>query len=106
MMSPHFVGMATKKSWIMGEKFESKMPHHNGIKELWETKWKFPVSAKTLLAFGTYTKQCTKSVYPFHDGKNEDFAPVFEHLIKVSYRRAPNFNIPLLTPRRMELTTV
>lgn len=57
------------RSWIMGSKFEAKMPHHQGIKALWETKWKFP---------------CTISVYPFHDGKFEDFAPVFEELIAVS----------------------
>jgi hypothetical protein len=28
--------------------------------------------------------QCTKSVYPFHDGKFEDFDPVFKYLIAVS----------------------
>lgn len=55
------------RSWIMGkEAFEARMPHHSGIKALWETKWKFP---------------CTQSVYPFHDGKYEDFEPIFEHLI-------------------------
>jgi hypothetical protein len=32
-----------KKSWILGEKFDQRMPHHDGVKELWETKWKFPV---------------------------------------------------------------
>ncbi|KAK4117661.1 alpha/beta-hydrolase [Canariomyces notabilis] len=48
------------------EAFEARMPHHNGIKALWETKWKFP---------------CTKSVYPFHDGAYEDFEPIFQHLI-------------------------
>lgn len=37
--------------------------------------------------------QCLKSVYPFHDGKFEDFEPVFEHLIKVGTLRsaAPSF---------------
>lgn len=30
-------------------------------------KWKFP---------------CERSLYPFHDGKYEDFAPVFETLIR------------------------
>ncbi|KAH6670422.1 Alpha/Beta hydrolase protein [Halenospora varia] len=58
---------ASKKNWILGDKFERRMPHHDGIKALWETKWKFP---------------CSISVYPFHDGKFEDFEPVFEHLIK------------------------
>ncbi|CAK7203812.1 hypothetical protein SEUCBS139899_006560 [Sporothrix eucalyptigena] len=55
------------RSWIMGkEAFEARMPHHAGIKALWESKWKFP---------------CTQSVYPFHDGKYEDFEPIFEQLI-------------------------
>ncbi|CAK7273173.1 hypothetical protein SEPCBS119000_005514 [Sporothrix epigloea] len=55
------------RSWRMGKAaFEARMPHHAGIKALWETKWQFP---------------CTKSVYPFHDGKYEDFEPVFNHLI-------------------------
>ncbi|TEA19915.1 Heptaketide hydrolyase ayg1 [Colletotrichum sidae] len=68
-MSPHKLPeMDGKRQWAMGtEAFERKMPHHQGIKALWETKWKFP---------------CTKSVYPFHDGQYEDFKPIFEHLIK------------------------
>ena len=33
------------RQWLMGTKaFEARMPHHDGIKALWETKWKFPVS--------------------------------------------------------------
>jgi hypothetical protein len=57
------------RQWLMGkEAFEAKMPHHEGIKALWETKWKFP---------------CSKSLYPFHDGKYEDFEPIFEFLIEV-----------------------
>lgn len=33
------------RNWIMGEEaFERRMPHHDGIRALWETKWKFPVS--------------------------------------------------------------
>ncbi|GAB1312369.1 Pigment biosynthesis protein Ayg1 [Madurella fahalii] len=76
-MSPHKIQGAVTgedgnsgkpRHWIMGtEAFEARMPHHDGIKALWETKWKFP---------------CTKSVYPFHDGAYEDFEPIFEHLIK------------------------
>jgi hypothetical protein len=33
-----------KRRWILGDKFDARMPHHDGIKALWETKWKFPVS--------------------------------------------------------------
>ncbi|KAK5330091.1 hypothetical protein LTR93_001680 [Exophiala xenobiotica] len=53
--------------WILGDKFHERYPHLSGVKALWETKWKFP---------------CSLSVYPFHDGKLEDFAPIFENLIK------------------------
>ncbi|KAF8851754.1 alpha/beta-hydrolase [Acephala macrosclerotiorum] len=49
------------------EAYEKKMPHHQGMKQLWETKWRFP---------------CTISVYPFHDGKFEDFEPVFLEMIE------------------------
>ena len=60
-------GSDGERNWIMGaEAFARRMPHHDGIRALWETKWKFP---------------CTKSVYPFHDGQYEDFAPIFDHLI-------------------------
>ena len=35
----------TPQNWLMGKgAFEARMPHHEGIKALWETKWKFPVS--------------------------------------------------------------
>ncbi|KEF51017.1 uncharacterized protein A1O9_12943 [Exophiala aquamarina CBS 119918] len=53
-------------NWTLGDKFTEKYPHLSGVKALWETKWKFPA---------------TKAVYPFHDGKYEDFAPIFEKLI-------------------------
>lgn len=48
------------------EAFERTMPHHEGIKALWETKWKIP---------------CSRGLYPFHDGAYEDFEPIFEQLI-------------------------
>ncbi|KAI1212040.1 alpha/beta-hydrolase [Annulohypoxylon truncatum] len=55
------------KQWLMGaEAFEKRMPHHAGIRALWETKWREP---------------CRRSVYPFHDGAFEDFEPVFLDLI-------------------------
>ncbi|KAK4102803.1 alpha/beta-hydrolase [Parathielavia hyrcaniae] len=58
----------TPECWTMGqEAFERRMPHHDGIEALWETKWKFP---------------CANSVYPFHDGAYEDFEPIFKHLIE------------------------
>lgn len=38
------VTVPEKTSWILGEAFEKRMPHHESIKALWETKWKFPVS--------------------------------------------------------------
>ncbi|KAL3428879.1 Alpha/Beta hydrolase protein [Aspergillus tetrazonus] len=52
--------------WILGEKFHTVYPHKGSIEALWETKWK---------------AACKISVYPFHDGKLEDFEPIFRKLI-------------------------
>lgn len=57
----------TNSAWILGDKFDQVYPHLGSISNLWYKKWKFP---------------CERSLYPFHDGKFEDFAPVFESLIK------------------------
>jgi hypothetical protein len=35
-----------QQQWMMGEDaFNAKAVHHQGIKELWEAKWKFPVGS-------------------------------------------------------------
>ncbi|KAF2478525.1 Alpha/Beta hydrolase protein [Neohortaea acidophila] len=57
----------TGSRWILGDKFDEVHPHLESIDALWNKKWKFP---------------CERSLYPFHDGKYEDFAPIFEALIK------------------------
>ncbi|KAI1185997.1 Alpha/Beta hydrolase protein [Nemania serpens] len=71
-MSPHTttVPLSTRRplpeTWQMGTAaFEQRMPHHAGIKALWETKWRLP---------------CSKSLYPFHDGSYADFEPIFAAL--------------------------
>ncbi|KAI5272684.1 alpha/beta-hydrolase [Aureobasidium subglaciale] len=56
----------TEHKWILGDKFDHVYPHLEGIQALWEKKWAFP---------------CSKSLYPFHDGKFEDFEPIFRTLI-------------------------
>lgn len=63
----------------------ARMPHHEGIKALWETKWKFP---------------CTKSLYPFHDGKFEDFEPVFNSLIErnINDGTSPEYTMSFFAP--------
>lgn len=60
-------------NWILGDLFTKDYGHNGSIKKLWEMRWKGP---------------CSRSVYPFHDGKEEDFVPVFEYLI------AENINDP------------
>lgn len=54
-MSPHATQATTAggqvdkppRHWLMGtEAFERRMPHHDSIEALWETKWKFPVSSQ------------------------------------------------------------
>ena len=57
----------TGSAWILGDKFNQVYPHLGSIDALWNKKWKFP---------------CERSLYPFHDGKYEDFAPIFDTLIK------------------------
>ncbi|CAF9922191.1 MAG: hypothetical protein HETSPECPRED_004991 [Heterodermia speciosa] len=59
--------LAPEGDWMLGEDFTKRAKHHESIKALWETKWKFP---------------CSIGVYPFHDGKLEDFEPVFQYLIE------------------------
>lgn len=40
-----------RRNWMMGsEAFKARMPHHEGIKALWETKWKIPVSGWFLVS--------------------------------------------------------
>ncbi|KAI5211021.1 hypothetical protein AUEXF2481DRAFT_4343 [Aureobasidium subglaciale EXF-2481] len=56
----------TEHKWILGDKFDQVYPHLEGVQALWEKKWAFP---------------CSKSLYPFHDGKFEDFEPIFKALI-------------------------
>ncbi|KAL4802010.1 Alpha/Beta hydrolase protein [Aspergillus unguis] len=53
-------------SWILGEKFDAVYPHKGSIRVLWETRWR---------------AACAKAVYPFHDGRLEDFEPIFDRLI-------------------------
>lgn len=53
-------------NWILGDLFEKDYGHAGSIKNLWEMRWMFP---------------CRRGVYPFHDGKFEDFEPIFDHLI-------------------------
>lgn len=57
----------TGSRWILGDKFDQVYPHLASINDLWTKKWKFP---------------CERSLYPFHDGQYEDFAPIFETLIQ------------------------
>lgn len=64
--SPTSAYKAAPQRWIIGDKFNTVYPHLSGVKALWGTKWQLP---------------CKLSVYPFHDGKIEDFQPIFEKLI-------------------------
>ena len=71
--------MAVPKHWMMGDAFSMKAKHHQSMEALWTRKWRFP---------------CSLSVYPFHDGKLEDFEKVFDRLIKVRYPLDSNQNQP------------
>ncbi|KAF1351066.1 pigment biosynthesis protein Ayg1 [Delphinella strobiligena] len=56
----------TTHKWVLGHHFDSVHPHLESMHALWNKKWKFP---------------CTRSLYPFHDGRYEDLEPIFESLI-------------------------
>ena len=43
--------------------------HHNSVSELWNTKWRM---------------LCSRGIYPFMDGKPEDFEPIFEQLVSIT----------------------
>lgn len=44
MAESAMLGPVAPRTWLMGaEAFEGVMPHHSGIRALWETKWKVPV---------------------------------------------------------------
>jgi hypothetical protein len=56
----------TEHKWLLGDRFDQVHAHLESIQALWDKKWAFP---------------CSKSLYPFHDGRFEDFEPVFKALI-------------------------
>ena len=78
----------TGSRWILGDKFDQVYPHLESIDALWYKKWKFPCErslypCKTLLPTIHQRKHALLTVYiSVHDGKYEDFAPIFETLIK------------------------
>ena len=49
----------------LGEAIDSKFPHHESLKALWETKWRKPASM---------------AIYPFMDGDIADFEPIFDKI--------------------------
>ncbi|KAF2438180.1 pigment biosynthesis protein Ayg1 [Karstenula rhodostoma CBS 690.94] len=53
-------------TWVLGDLFLKDYGHEGSIAKLWELRWMFP---------------CKLGVYPFHDGKFEDFEPIFTSLI-------------------------
>jgi hypothetical protein len=69
LLPTHFfqTPFARMVNWTLGELFLQDFGHQGSIKALWEQRWKFP---------------CTLGVYPFHDGKFQDFEPIFKKLIE------------------------
>ncbi|KAE9969432.1 hypothetical protein EG328_005031 [Venturia inaequalis] len=54
-------------NWVLGDLFLKDFGHQDSVAKLWAQRWQFP---------------CKLGVYPFHDGKYEDFEPIFTHLIR------------------------
>ena len=53
--------------------------HHDSVSALWSQKWRGP---------------CERGIYPFTDGKAEDFDPVFAELVRLSSDNADIFLRP------------
>lgn len=49
-MSMQITELGNGRTWTLGDRFVAKFPHHEGVKALWETKWKFPVGATSKLS--------------------------------------------------------
>lgn len=101
-----------ERNWLLGEAFAIRSKHHESIKALWETKWRFPVlmilPSNIVLGSLTASPQCKIGVYPFHDGSIEDFEPVFKYLIKVCNRAVPDhpqFRNPVVNNDRRTIST-
>lgn len=44
MAGHEMLGPVAPRTWLMGTAaFEARMAHHDGMRALWETKWKVPV---------------------------------------------------------------
>ncbi|KIW08473.1 uncharacterized protein PV09_01375 [Verruconis gallopava] len=53
--------------WALGDLFLKDYGHQGSIQKLWTERWQFP---------------CKLGVYPFHDGKYEDFESIFTQLVR------------------------
>jgi hypothetical protein len=105
-----------QKDLDCGPEVEDWMPHHNGFKELWDTRWEFPVceifvSAKSL---DVNTKfQCTKIPTNCKNSINDDdgfaytsdFIPVAERLTS-ECTQAANSNPSLTSELYLRATCV
>lgn len=67
----------TNMAYSIGDRIDKVAPHHDSIQALWETKWKRP---------------CSIGIYPFIDGKLEDFEPVFTKLVESNLRPPYDFD--------------
>lgn len=66
---------STHTAFHIEPSFAQPRPHHASIKALWEGKWHQPVFM---------------GIYPFVDGKVEDFEPVFQSLINADLHEPYN----------------
>jgi len=76
--------------YCIGENILKTAVHHNSFKDLWKTKWSFPLSL---------------GVYPFMFGSAQDFEPVFEELVKKDMKEPYDWDeyAPFYFPKAEEL---
>ncbi|KAH7309148.1 Alpha/Beta hydrolase protein [Stachybotrys elegans] len=73
------------RQWLMGRvAFEDRLPHHDGLDALWDTKWKQP---------------CQLGLFPFNDGKYRDFEAVMQNLIEAdTYGGSLEYTFAFMAP--------
>jgi hypothetical protein len=68
------------------DKLKIVAPHHESFKQLWETKWKMPVSATDDVMSKLTDRQATIGIYPFMLGTARDFEGIVEAMSKANMK--------------------
>jgi hypothetical protein len=75
--------------YLIEQSVLERAAHHQSIEALWETKWRKRVSNPQIISrwprtiLTVPTRQVVPQIYPFWEGKIEDFEGIFRQLVEV-----------------------